>query len=67
MADQYGFITQDSDPEMWTTLRALWVEDHKPSFVVRGSTHYQVFIENDVVKFKSRSNEDLYNSVSMGI
>lgn len=67
MADQYGFITQDSDPEMWTTLRALWVEDHKPGFVVRGSTHYQVFIENDVVKFKSRSNEDLYNSVSMGI
>jgi hypothetical protein len=66
MADQYGFITEESDPTEWESLKSVWEGEHKPGTVMRGHTHFNVVITNDVPKFKALNNENLYNSVSMG-
>jgi hypothetical protein len=47
-------------------IKSFVGDDHKPGLLFV-KKHYQVFIGKRCYKFKSRSNEDLYNSVSMGI
>ncbi len=67
MTDAYGFITEESDKALWDILVANWNSDHKPGFVMRGQTTYQVFILNDVPKFKQMIDKEMYNDVSMGM
>lgn len=66
MPDQYGFITEESDESLWTTLKASWLSERKPGFVMRGQICFSVFIKNDVPKFKQMVDKDMYNDVSMG-
>jgi len=66
MADEFGFITEESDNATWTALYNSWIHERKPGYVMKGHVHYLVFIENDKPKFKAQNNENLYNDVSMG-
>jgi hypothetical protein len=66
MADQDGFVTEESNPTEWASLKEVWEGEHKSGTIMRGNLHYSVFIKNDVPKFKPLNNENLYNSVSMG-
>lgn len=64
--DAFGFVTQESDLQLWTTLNQIWLSERKPGYVIKGSNHYVVAIINDVPKFRLMNNEALYNDISMG-
>ena len=64
--DNLGFVTEASDPTLYATLLAMWRGERKPGYVVKGSVHYKVYVENDVPKFYLKDNEQMYNSRSMG-
>lgn len=66
MADIYGFITEESDPDLWALLKQTWLGEHKPGYVMRGQTCYGVFIKNDVPKFRLMVDKNMYNDISMG-
>jgi hypothetical protein len=65
MPDQLGYITEETDPTLWESLKKSWESDRKPGTVMRGGLHYVVVVTNDIPKFRNVSNESLYNSVSM--
>lgn len=66
MPDINGFVTEESDPELWNTLKANWLAERKPGFVMRGQMCYNVFIALDIPKFKLIVDKDMYNDISMG-
>ena len=65
MTDEYGFITEESDPVVWEVLRRSWLGEHKPGYVMRGQQCYSVFVANGIPKFKLQVDKDMYNDVSV--
>jgi hypothetical protein len=62
MADM---ITEESDPETWNRLRSQWLQEKKPAWIVTSNTTYQVYhLVGDVLAFKLRGGEELYDSTS---
>lgn len=58
-------ITQVNNPELWSQLNAVWLEERKPGWVVINGHHYRVHNSSDTgVTFTSYSNEDMIDSTS---
>lgn len=63
-ADAYGFVTLESDSQLWTTLEKIWQGEHRPGYVMRGQTCYSVYLTNGVPKFKEMVDKNMYNDTS---
>jgi len=58
-------ISQESDPEVWNSLRAKWIKEKQPGWVVTQTTTYQVIQKVDgSLVFKPFTGEQLYDTTS---
>ena len=60
-----ALITSVSDPALWATLKAKWLSQGQPGWVVNENVHYKVSKDTtDEVQFTSRTTENLIDSRS---
>ena len=59
-------ITQESNEELWTQLRAQWIGEAQPGYVTRGNVQYLVIRGEDGLKFRVDTRENMMNKTSLG-
>lgn len=61
-----AFVTEENNPGLWASLRATWVAERYPGWVVNGTKQYRVIQdpETKAVKFQEKGTEELYETTS---
>lgn len=60
-------VTQESDPELWASLRQQWLEERKPGWVARhagGESWLVVQLTDGSIAFDPQSQKSLYETTS---